>query len=85
MGKKLAQRKHAKRRALERYDLALNRDDLRAWVKQIQEGQARKLEQQSLRVGKYVITHQGQEVVVIYDRHRKTIVTCLPPKEQDAD
>lgn len=78
MEKNVAQRAHAKRRASERYDLAVNRETLRSWVTLIQTEQAEKLEERSLRVAKYKIMHNDEAIIVVYDRKRKTIVTCLP-------
>lgn len=78
MNKKLAQRAHAKKRALERYGITANRRTLREWVETIQAGRATPIRKVSNRVSIFEIEHAGQPVRVVYDRERKTIVTCLP-------
>ena len=74
-----AQRIHAKKRALERYDLDLNREKLEEIVKRIQSGVGiRMVLRQSLRISHYEMTVQEKLVRVVYDRQRKTVVTFLP-------
>lgn len=73
-----AQRIHARRRALERYELDLNRHDLREVVESIQAGKATFVRRQSLRVSIWEVTVKGQACRVVYDKLRKTIVTFLP-------
>lgn len=72
------QRIHAKRRALERYDLDLNRHQMDELVRMIQRGQGRLLEKQSLRVSTFELNAFDKILYVVYDKHRKTIVTFLP-------
>jgi len=73
------QRVHAKKRALERYDLDLNRDALEEIVSRIQNGVGIKMVlKQSLRISHYEMTVQEKLVRVVYDRSRKTVVTFLP-------
>src|SRR5438045_2427999 len=72
-----AQRRHARRRALERFGLELNRKHLREIVGAIQAQKAELIRQQSLRVSLYRTWVLDQEVFVIYDRRRKEIVTFL--------
>jgi hypothetical protein len=81
--KKVAQRRHAKRRAAERYGLELNRHDMRTLVEQIQHGDAEFIERQSLRVSVWWVTVGGKRCRVVYDRLRKTIVTFLPEEPRE--
>ncbi len=76
-----AQRKHAKRRASERYNLSINRHDQHEMVRMIQVGpgpNVRFVEKQSLRVSLWEIFFKDQWCKVVYDCQRKTIVTFLP-------
>lgn len=78
--KSQAQRIHAKRRALQRYDLALNREQLDALVKRIQTGDnVTFVLKQSNRISHYELEIEGKKVRVVYDRERHNIVTFLPP------
>jgi hypothetical protein len=79
-----AQRVHAKRRAHARYGLTLNRRDLRAIVDQIQRGRARLIERQSNRLTLWIVTLRGQRTRVVYDAHRHSVVTFLPPTDDSA-
>lgn len=72
------QRYHAKKRAKERYDLELNRAKLEELVSMIQNGEAVKYDQRSLRSASYIVIYEFQYLRIVYDRHRKTIVTFLP-------
>ena len=73
-----AQRRHAKTRALQRYDLDLSREDLEELVRQIQLGKAEFILRQSCRVSFFAVELRGQKFPVVYDKQRKTIVTVLP-------
>ncbi|HET6495316.1 MAG TPA: hypothetical protein VFH61_08140 [Thermoleophilia bacterium] len=77
-----AQRRHARRRAQERYGINLDNELLIAWVSAIQ-GQnpavpVRPLGRESTRLTHFAITHGDIEVPVVYDKQRKQIVTVLP-------
>jgi hypothetical protein len=72
------QKRHAKRRAFERYALDLHQDAQASIVRAIQGGEARFLRRQSWRVTLWEVEHDGQRLPVVYDRKRKTIVTVLP-------
>jgi hypothetical protein len=73
-----AQRKHAKRRALERYGLGLGRSDIAEVVKKIQAGEAVFVEKQSGRVSVWDVEVGGKTARVVYDKLRKNIATFLP-------
>ena len=83
LSKKDAQIVHAQRRALERYQLHVTPNDLRALVNKIQAGKATRLEKQSLRISKWLVEHEGVDYPVIYDNKRKMIVTFLPSAVDD--
>ena len=78
MTKAQAQRLHAKRRADERYGLTLNRAALEAMAREIRAGRSTPLGRQTHRTSLHLVTVDGETVRVVYDRNRKTIVTCLP-------
>lgn len=82
MNKSAAQRAHAKRRALERYGLEINRHQMREIVKQIQSGKAKHLLTQSNRTSVKLVSFNNTELIAVYDKLRKNIVTFLPNKEQ---
>lgn len=73
-----SERIHAKRRALERFGLELNRQDLRSIVDIIQKQQARFIERQSLRVTIWEVMYSGQLMRAVYDSKRKAVVSFLP-------
>jgi hypothetical protein len=99
--KKQAEQIHARRRAKERYDVNLNKDARRQIVHQIQCGlenlsqtttqdslrtsSATFLAKQSNRVTEWEVPYEGQDLHVLYDKKRKTLITCLPPLEKDED
>lgn len=78
MTKAQAQRKHAMKRARERYDVWLTDRDYDALVFQIQQSQAVLVFNESVRVGHFIVTHEGVHMLACYDRNRKTIATFLP-------
>jgi len=72
------QKRHARRRAAERYELDLHQDAQAAIVRAIQGGEARFIRKQSQRVSVWEVEHGGRRLPVVYDKKRKTIVTVLP-------
>ena len=72
------QRKHAKRRAFERFGLTLHADAQRQIVRSIQDREARLIRRQSRRVLVFEVEYDGRKLPVVYDCKRKTIVTVLP-------
>lgn len=81
--KKLNQRIHAKKRALERFDLDLNRDDLNKIKYLIQNKKTLMLERSSLRVTIHRVDYKGKRMRVVYDKLRKNIVTFLPMEDHE--
>lgn len=78
MSKKMAEKIHAKRRAKERYDLELNRHSLKDLVKLVQSCTGIFIRKKSNRVSNWLINYQGKDLLVSYDKIRKTIITFLP-------
>jgi hypothetical protein len=82
--KRQAQRLHAKRRAAERVGVNLNHALHTELVQAIQGGQATFIRRQSHRVSHFdVVLPTGQTARVVYDRHRKALITVLPPEARD--
>lgn len=73
-----AQNMHAKKRALERYGIDLNRHKRQEIINKIQDGIAILVRKQSHRIFIFSLKFEGQEVVVVYDRLRKTLASFLP-------
>lgn len=76
-GKGKSQTAHALRRASQRLGLSLNERDLLDVIQDIQSGKYKCLQVQSNRVSKFKVTIKGVEVVAVYDKLRKTLVTFL--------
>ncbi|HEV8658922.1 MAG TPA: hypothetical protein VGS96_09840 [Thermoanaerobaculia bacterium] len=82
-GKARSQSRHAKRRALERYDLFLTDQDLTHMADAIRKSTGKTEEatfvlRQSLRVSLWDVLVKGKVCRVVYDRQRRTIVSFLP-------
>lgn len=69
---------HAKKRAAERYGLVLNRREYMEVVNLIQDGKAQFMYRTSNRLAVFSLTYMETDVVVVYDKQRKTVVTFLP-------
>lgn len=76
------QRIHARKRALQRYNIDINRNDIEEIIKKINSGEAKFIEKQSLRVSIWFVEIKGKKVKVVYDKLRKTIASFLPIKER---
>jgi hypothetical protein len=76
-----AQKRHAKRRALERH--GLSDVSLKKIVADIQRGKAQFVERQSLRVTKWLVTVGGKQVLVVYDNKSHTVATFLPENARE--
>ncbi|HLD91480.1 MAG TPA: hypothetical protein VI911_10830 [Patescibacteria group bacterium] len=70
--------RHAKQRALERFDLQLNNDDYQKICKIIQTGKSKIIDKQSNRVSIHEVTWASKTMTVVYDKSRNTIVSFLP-------
>lgn len=71
------QKRHAKTRMLQRYGIGLTDEIYADFIHQINTGRAIFIERQSVRVSKFWVRFETQMIPVVYDRHRKTIVTVL--------
>lgn len=76
--KKRCQRIHSKKRALERYNLVLNRFDFREIIKIIHSGKTLEAYSISNRVTVHKLIYADILLRVVYDKMRKEIVTFLP-------
>lgn len=77
--KKLCQRKHAQRRAFERYDFPFTRMQRKEIVSIIQRGEALFMRKCSNRVSEFIVSYGDKKMRVLYDRKRHEIITFLPP------
>jgi len=80
MSKKIGQRIHAKIRALQRYQVQLNREDLRKMIIQIKLGRVLNSRKVTNRLSEKLIIYQGNTYRLMYDHTRKNIATFLPLK-----
>lgn len=76
--KKKAQFRHAKMRALERYDLDLRDEDINNIVEIIRSHKSKSLAKQSNNISINELTYKECVVKVAYDRQRKSIATFIP-------
>jgi hypothetical protein len=84
--KRESQLHHAQNRGWERYGLPLDAAGLDKVVRQIQSGQATFVGRESLRVSIFDVAMEGGTVCrVVYDRHRKSVVTFLPVADKAGD
>jgi hypothetical protein len=70
-----AQKRHALHRSVERFGVAFDFDEA---IRKIQAGKAQFVRRQSLRVTMWKVEMAGKEVIAVYDKQRKTIVTVMP-------
>jgi len=82
ISKTKAQKIHFKYRVKQRYGLDINRLQRIEIIKMIQHGEAKFLNHQSRRVSKFIVEFKGTQMIVIYDKKRKTLVTALPINNQ---
>lgn len=78
MSKKKCQIIHAIRRAKERYDINLRREDIKEIVKLIQNNDSQSLVKRSHRVTIHEINYLNKIFIVVYDSLRKNIASFLP-------
>lgn len=81
--KKDAQTRHAKQRAMDRYDIDFTQYKRETMIRQINIGEGRLIRKQSHRVSIYLMTCDGKEVVVVYDKERNNIASFLPIEAKD--
>lgn len=83
MRKEKCQVLHAKRRALQRYNVALNNHSYGILVRQIQTGKSKPFGSQSLSRTLHLVTQEEEwgnkiKMLAVYDKRRGTIATFLP-------
>lgn len=71
-------KKHARKRALQRFGWELNRDELAQIVRDIQNHRATFVDRQSLTVTRWLVTVRETRVAVVYDKRLKEIRTVMP-------
>lgn len=83
LSKKKAQRKHAKRRLKERYNIKLSKKLRKSIISDIQKGRAYFLYKQSNRISIFSVQIKKHTVKVVYDCKRQEIVTFLYPQGEN--
>lgn len=83
--KKEAQTKHARQRAMERYEIDFTQNKRETMLKQIERGEGRFLRKQSHRVSIFLMVCDNKEVVVVYDKERNNIASFLPIEAKNED
>jgi hypothetical protein len=85
MSKKDWERRHTKRRVMERYGLTVNRCVRIQMVKQIQKGTGKFVERRSKARTVWYVKIGNDYVKVVYDKDRHEILTALPQKKRFED
>ena len=83
--KKEAQTRHAKQRAMERYEIDFTQFKRETMLKQIDRGEGKFVRKQSYRVSIFSMICDGKEVIVVYDKERNNIASFLPLEAKDKD
>ena len=78
MTKKKSENLHAKKRALERYNLTFTKAIRNHFKEQIQLNKGTFVSKQSRRVSLWDVDYSGETYRVVYDKQRHNIVTFLP-------
>lgn len=73
-----AERSHTRLRLQERYGLQASSADIHAMAKLIAHGQATLLARQSRHVDHWQLDYKGVRLRLVFDRHRRSIITALP-------
>lgn len=82
-------RNHAKQRALERYNIDLNRQDLETIRLMIQRPELHKdhitfVERQTIDRTVWLVKYKEKQLKVVYSKRHKSIVTVLPNNEEES-
>ena len=77
MSKKAAEARHAKKRALQRYGVKINRQDFFNIKKMVGLSRTKPLERRSNRVCVHEIEYAGKTMRIVYDSLRGQVVTFL--------
>jgi len=68
---------HCKRRALERFGLALNHKDLAIMARMIQDHKGDFIKRRSCRITLWKLNYKDMEMTAVYDKNRKSVVTVM--------
>ena len=74
-------RRHAKRRAFQRYGISLNHVALRLIKKSIETHDADFIKRLSGRVTEWEVVIESKRVRFLYDSVHHEVITCLPPRK----
>ena len=88
MSKATQQRSHFKRRVFERYSLTINDGEYDFLVSRIRKNDktvVNFLTKQSNRVSVHLLMYKDHEIVVVYDKERKSLITALPEVCKDPE
>ena len=77
VSKSQTQTDHAKRRCLERFGFTPTDQDFLNWISKIRKRQTTLFKKQSNRVYIFDLDHNGHELRLVYDMHRRTICSIL--------
>ena len=75
--KKVCEQWHAKKRALERFDISFTKNDRKELIQNIQNGVYPIIYRQSKRVYHYSVNLNGKPARLVYDRKRKAPITFM--------
>ena len=78
MKKKTGQRRHAQRRAFERYGVVMGKKQQDQICQLIRSDRCTLLKKQSNRVSIYKVKYEEVEFIVVYDKIRNSLATFLP-------
>lgn len=81
-GYKKSRTEHSKYRAWQRYDMQLNRLDLKEIINKIKTDKAYLIRRRSCRVTEWTVEIKGKIVRVLYDKTHCCILTFLPMQEK---
>ncbi|MGH6648456.1 hypothetical protein [Aquabacterium sp.] len=74
-----AERSHTRLRLLERYELQATSAEIFEMAKLIAHGHATLVARQSRHVGHWRLAYKGRQLLLVFDRQRRSIITALPP------
>lgn len=74
-----AERSHTKLRLAQRYGMNATSADIFQMAKLIAHGHATLIDRQSKHVARWHLIYQGQQLRLVFDAQRRSIITALPP------
>lgn len=81
--KRIAERMHTKMRLVKRYDMVVNRAQLKEMVDKIRNGKSKLLYRSSNNRSVWLVPYNNRAIKVVYDNQRGEIITVLPLKKRD--